>query len=909
MSQYVRPNVETVLRTLKDSQRECVEYASHRMYLDEKSTDRFLVADEADVGRTLAARGLIAKAVDHLWDTDDLIDIVFVCANADVTRQNIRRLELFGQRAEVPDRLTLLPRAVHDLEGNRVNLIPLTGTSFDLKERLGDWHERALLYWLLDRAWGFGRGTGPYNVLQGTGLIHTDRFREEVRQIPMRFRIEEALADRFGVRLSEIDRARAHRGEPRLRDRYEALAENLARKGNLTRGSGPTREKLRSSVDELRRVLAESRMEALEPDQIILDEFQRFKDLLHTEDDAGMLAKRLFEYQAEHARDRVLLLPATPYGMAALSREGLEADYRYRDFHDPLRFLLRERRTSEIEPLLEEYQAASLGLRNGNIRQHHEIEARLEEALGAVLIRTERLATSTDGNGMHTSVATPMKLTPYVLGQAPPTPSELSEHWASWGAARDGARVVLTRPQKYALAVLIVLGPILLFARPRSTLIAFIGLVTALYLAIGAYKVWLLIRGERGLASAAVDSQPAAADDLPVYTVLVPLHREGRILPVLVDRLKLIDYPPERLEILLLIELDDEETQSAARNCPLPFHIRPLILPPGQPRTKPRALNIGLHEAQGEYIVVYDAEDRPERDQLRKAVAAFRALPANVVCVQGRLNFYNRYQSLLTRMFAVEYAVLFDQLLPGLTHAGLTRSGAFVPLGGTSNHFRVDILRQIGGWDPFNVTEDCDLGVRLGRRGLRVAMLDSMTAEEAVTQVKPWITQRSRWIKGYLQTYLVHMRHPLLLWKQLGPRGFIDFQMLVGASSVVLLLNPLMWLLTAIYVASKGTYVGNAIETLFPAALYYPALLSLLAGNFILFYGNAYVCVRHNLIDLTRYTLLTPLYWLLMSLGAWAGLISLIHNPFYWAKTDHGVSLSQPEGRAVLAGGHMQPEQ
>jgi cellulose synthase/poly-beta-1,6-N-acetylglucosamine synthase-like glycosyltransferase len=846
MSQYVRPNVETVLRTLKDSQHECVEYAFRRMYLDEKSTDRFLVADEAHVRRTLVACGLIAKAVDHLRDTDDRIDMVHVCADADVTRQNIRRLGLFGQPAEVPDRPTLLPRAVHDLDGNRVNLIPLTGTSFDLKGRLGNWQDRALLYRFLDHVWGFGQGTGPDNLLQGTAPIHTDRFSEEVR---------------------------------------------LARKRNLTTVSGQTRRKLGSLVDELRRVLPESWIEALEPVLVSLDEFQRFKDLLYAEDDAVMLAKRLFEYQAEHARARLLRLSATPHRMDTLSREGLEG------------------RTTEIEPLLEKYRAASPVLPNGNIRELHQTQARLEEALGAVMIRTERLAASTTGNGMLTSVATPMKLTPYVLRQAPPTSSRLSEHWASWGAARDGARVVLTRTQTYALALLIVLGPILLVARPRPTLIAFIGLVTALYLAIGAYKVWLLIRGERGVASAAADSQPAAEDDLPVYTVLVPLHHEGRILPVLVERLKLIDYPPERLEILLLIELDDEETQSAARNCPLPFHIRPMILPPGQPRTKPRALNIGLHEAQGEYIVVYDAEDRPERDQLRKAVAAFRALPAHVVCVQGRLNFYNRYQSLLTRMFAVEYAVLFDQLLPGLTHSGLTRSGAFVPLGGTSNHFRVDILRQIGGWDPFNVTEDCDLGVRLGRKGLRVAMLDSMTSEEAVTHVKPWIRQRSRWIKGYLQTYLVHMRHPLLLWKQLGPRGFIDFQMLVGASSVVLLLNPLMWLLTATYVASKGTYVGNGIETLFPAALYYPALLSLLAGNFILFYGNAYVCVRHNLIDLTRYTLLTPLYWLLMSFGAWAGLISLIRNPFYWAKTDHGVSLSEPEGRAVVAVGHMQPEQ
>ena len=493
----------------------------------------------------------------------------------------------------------------------------------------------------------------------------------------------------------------------------------------------------------------------------------------------------------------------------------------------------------------------------------------------------------------------------FLLG---PPPLPLTEDWARWGAARDGARVVLTRPQVCALVLLTVLVPLLLWQRPHFTLIGFIGVATALYFALGVHRIWLLIRGESGVDRAAADSQVAAGDDLPTYTVLVPLHREARMLPRLVERLKLIDYPPSRLEILLLIEMDDVETQRAARSCPLPPHIRSMIMPPGQPRTKPRALNVGLHEAQGEYLVIYDAEDRPEQDQLRKAVAAFRSVPANIVCLQARLNFYNRHQSLLTRLFAVDYATWYDQLLPGLTHWGPAYSPVFAPLGGTSNHFRVDTLRQIGGWDPFNVTEDCDVGVRLARARLLVAMLDSVTWEEAVPRVKPWIRQRSRWVKGYLQTYLVHMRHPLLLWKQLGLRGFIDFQMLVGGSSLVLLLNPLMWMLTALYLTEKGTHVGTVVESLFPPVLYYPALVSLVAVNFILFYCNAYVCVRHNYIDLTRYTVFTPLYWVLMSVGAWLGLLSLIRNPFYWAKTEHGTDLPETEGPAALAVGHFQAE-
>jgi len=479
------------------------------------------------------------------------------------------------------------------------------------------------------------------------------------------------------------------------------------------------------------------------------------------------------------------------------------------------------------------------------------------------------------------------------------------EHWDTWGAARNGARVVVTRLQAVALVLLVTLGAILIGINPRYGLILCISIITALYFMTGAHKIWLLIRGDaapaHSLHSVSWPGQPTTASELPFYTVLVPLYHEGRMLPSLIENLKRIDYPRARIEILLLIEMDDEETQRAVDDYQFPRYIRPLLMPPGQPRTKPRALNIALRQARGEFIVVYDAEDRPEPDQLRKAVAAMKALPSEVVCLQARLNFYNQRQSALTRLFAVDYAVWYEQFLPGLT-SGMARPGAFVPLGGTSNHFRVEELRSIGGWDPFNVTEDCDLGVRLGRAGLRVAMLDSTTWEEAVTRARPWIRQRSRWVKGYLQTYLVHMRGPLLLLKELGPRGFSDFQMLVGGSSLLLLINPFMWALTAVYIESKGTGVGNFIEALFPRPIYYLALLSLLSWNFIFFYSSAYVCVRRGLADLTRYTLLTPLYWILMSIGAWAGLLGLIRRPFYWVKTEHGASLDESGLRAMTAG-------
>jgi cellulose synthase/poly-beta-1,6-N-acetylglucosamine synthase-like glycosyltransferase len=460
------------------------------------------------------------------------------------------------------------------------------------------------------------------------------------------------------------------------------------------------------------------------------------------------------------------------------------------------------------------------------------------------------------------------------------------ERWSLWGAARNGARVVITARQQIGLGIAAAVALSLAIAMPHILLLLTVAVITTAYLVGVVYKGALLARSE--CATAFVTSDPASLSDaqLPVYSILVPLFHEGRFAPVLIDRLAKLDYPADRLDVLLLVEADDDETQRALNACALPPHMRVVVVPPGPPRTKPRALNVGLAQAVGQHVVVYDVEDRPEPDQLRKAAAAFRSLPRRVVCLQARLNFYNRHQSLLTRLFSVDYATWYDMLLPGLVGPK-----ALVPLGGTSNHFRVSALRRLGGWDPFNVTEDADLGVRIARSHLDVRMLDSTTWEEAVASVPQWIRQRSRWVKGYMQTYLVHMRSPRQFLDQVGPRAFVDFQMLVGGTAFVLLLNPIMWALTIAYFLSKSAPLGATIQSLFPPVLYYPALFCLLA-NYVFLYSQLYICVRRGYDDLARYALLGPLYWLLMSVGAWAGLISLVRDPYYWAKTEHGVSLA-----------------
>ncbi len=461
--------------------------------------------------------------------------------------------------------------------------------------------------------------------------------------------------------------------------------------------------------------------------------------------------------------------------------------------------------------------------------------------------------------------------------------------WMAWGAARDGARTTITGRQKLILGALCVAIAICALTLPYVLVLAPVAFITFAYLVAGVYKAVMLLRGEqgggKGTGSVAADPNAIPDHELPIYTVLVPLYREGKFAPVLVEQLLALDYPQNRLQVLLLVENDDAETWVALEECALPRHIQMIGVPTGMPRTKPRALNVGLAWARGEFVVVYDAEDRPERDQLRKAVAMFRALPRRAVCLQARLNFYNRHQSLLTRLFSMDYTIWYDMLLPGMTG-----KQTIVPLGGTSNHFRIDALRRLGGWDPYNVTEDADLGVRIARARLSVMMLDSVTWEEAVARVPQWVRQRSRWVKGYMQTYLVHMRHPAQLLRQVGPRAFLDFQIMVGGSSLILLVNPLMWTLTVVYFLSKGTALALMIQSLFPSAVYYPALLCLF-GNFVFFYCQLYICVRRGYDDLARYALLGPLYWILMSAGAWAGLISLLRNPHYWAKTEHGVSL------------------
>lgn len=375
---------------------------------------------------------------------------------------------------------------------------------------------------------------------------------------------------------------------------------------------------------------------------------------------------------------------------------------------------------------------------------------------------------------------------------------------------------------------------------------------------------------------------PSIADAaLPPYTILVPLYREAAVLPRLLRALGDLDYPVDRLQVLLLVEPDDAETRGALAGCEIAPPSDVLTVSDAPPRTKPKACNEGLAKATGEYAVVYDAEDRPEPDQLRKAVAAFASAQDDIGCFQARLNVYNARQNLVTRTFRLEYTLWFDVLLPALS-----RLNTVVPLGGTSNHFRTQTLRELGGWDAYNVAEDCDLGVRIRRAGLRVGLLDSTTYEEALCRVGIWLRQRSRWIKGYMQTFLVHTRDLIRLHRDLGPRRLWDFVMLVGVGPFLTLVNPVFWRMFWWYVVTKSPVVDG----LFPGVIGVVGALNLVVGNTAFIYVHMFAAVPRKDYDLVKYGLLAPVTWGLMSVAAWMALFELFFRPHYWHKTEHGLA-------------------
>ncbi|WP_298097678.1 glycosyltransferase family 2 protein [Brevundimonas sp.] len=395
-----------------------------------------------------------------------------------------------------------------------------------------------------------------------------------------------------------------------------------------------------------------------------------------------------------------------------------------------------------------------------------------------------------------------------------------------------------------------------------ATLIA---IAATAFLGMAVWRVVLL------LVSTGRPLQPEEPPNWPQYTILAALHDEADVVCQLIEHLSRIDYPPDKLQGLLLLEAHDQATIAVAHAAVRPPWLKLLLIPPGSPQTKPRALNSGLAVATGELLTVYDAEDAPDPLQLREAAARFAADPTGrLACLQAPLRI-RAGRLFLERQFAAEYASLFETALPGMARLGLP-----FPLGGTSNHFRVDALRAVGGWDAWNVTEDADLGFRLWAHGWRLGMISRPTWETPPGSLAHWLPQRTRWLKGYLQTLGVHSRRP---WR-LGWRGALSLAMTVGSGLASAAIHglSLAWVAAAVLVA---TIAGLPPET--PALALSVLTLGAATTWLACAIGARRAGVSYGPVDMIA----APAYWGLLSIAFVHAAWRLVVEPFTWDKTPH----------------------
>jgi glycosyltransferase XagB len=405
-----------------------------------------------------------------------------------------------------------------------------------------------------------------------------------------------------------------------------------------------------------------------------------------------------------------------------------------------------------------------------------------------------------------------------------------------------------------------------------ATSAAIQALAIAIALAFGlviAMRFWTVL-------AALVRKQPARLprlhnDELPMLTILVPLYREAEVVPNLIASISRLDYPAWRLDVKLLVEADDPDTIAAIETQRLPACFEVIPVPPGAPRTKPKALNYALAFARGDIIAIYDAEDLPSADQPRAAMEAFLRGPRNMAVVQAPLQIHNGKDTWISRQFALEYAIHFRVWLPLLAQLKLP-----IPLGGTSNYFRRDVLMQVGGWDAWNVTEDADIGLRLARFGYVAGMVTPPTLEEAPTSWRQWRNQRSRWMKGHVQTWLVLNRHPLRAMREMGMVNYLSTHVTLGGGLLASILHAPLYIWIAV-----NLFVFRSIEPwhwMLFAAGYLSAVASALAS------GSTHA---------RPWVLLSMLaYWPLQSLAMLRALVELQFKPHFWAKTQHGVSFA-----------------
>ena len=419
-----------------------------------------------------------------------------------------------------------------------------------------------------------------------------------------------------------------------------------------------------------------------------------------------------------------------------------------------------------------------------------------------------------------------------------------------------------------------------------SVPIVFSGLIAAFYLGLLIFKAYVvrIALNEPGLDFTKEEIDAITDEELPVFSIIIPLYQEAAVINQIIAGMSAIDYPKDKIDLTITLEEYDHETIDAIKAANPPAWFKTLILPDVKPKTKPKALNVAFPHLTGEFMVIYDAEIVPDADQLKKAYLAFRK-HADVACLQVQLDHYNAYENWVTKLFNAEFSFYYDLFLPGLQKLGIP-----LPLSGHSSLYRTDVIREIGAWDPYNVTEDAELGMRLYRRGYKTEILQTRSLEEATNTVGTWVGQRTRWIKGFIQTTLVVMRHPLRFKQELGSWWkFIGFLIVIPGSVFVNLLNLFYWILLLAWIFTKA----EAIRAFFPGPILYVSVFSFLVGNFLFTYLNLVGAFRRGRFELVKYCLLSPIYWLMLAYASVRAAIEIVFKPHHWSKTKHGVNLNQ----------------
>jgi cellulose synthase/poly-beta-1,6-N-acetylglucosamine synthase-like glycosyltransferase len=493
-----------------------------------------------------------------------------------------------------------------------------------------------------------------------------------------------------------------------------------------------------------------------------------------------------------------------------------------------------------------------------------------------------RLCMGQKGSKFSAVVASPAQIRHQISRLYGP---ELAQKAAAKVPAAESCRmweVASARRRNWALALLGLLALALAFEPILTLSLAMLWAVATLLMStlLKAAALW----AEVSARFVRPEKPPTAAPPrfrLPKVSILVPLLKETEIAGALITRLSRLTYPKSLLEIVLVLEANDTLTQATLARTALPDWISVIEVPQAnQLTTKPRALNYALNFCQGSIIGVWDAEDAPEPDQIEKVVTRFQSAPANVACLQGVLDYYNPDANWLSRCFTIEYAAWWRVLLPGVARLGLV-----IPLGGTTLFFRRDLLEKLCGWDAHNVTEDADLGVRLARHGYITELLPTTTYEEANCRTWPWVRQRSRWLKGFLITWCVHMRDPAALLRDLGWWRFLGVQTMLLATFSQFACAPLLW---SFWLALMG--LPHPVPMTFG-----PHVMAAMIGVFILSETlNLLIALiavsgsRHR--RLMGWVFTTPLYFALGALAAYKALHEFVLSPFYWDKTEHGVT-------------------